>query len=232
MKQFWIACGMLLATLACSPKDDAGGNATGGSRASGGGGSGGASTGGTAGFNFGGQPPEPIPPRACKPPAEKPSFTLTGTICGNPVNYSGPEGTRVLISHAPLVKDINVFTFADTDFSSDSLSREFLKTHDVQFHVDTHDTTTLVVGKSTLTARMGEMNICGLGTAYVKEETPLEVSFESLEQKGNDGGRVRLRISNIIVDAADPVFGATELYRCSPEGELTAEFEGEYVRVL
>ncbi|HET9957819.1 MAG TPA: hypothetical protein VFQ61_25150 [Polyangiaceae bacterium] len=230
---------LFLIASSCSPKDDGAAVSAGGASTtvgSGGftGGIGGSSSVASGGLDFGGNTVEPIPPRECKPSAAKPTFRLTGTICGKAVEYSAPEGTRILISHAPFVSDVNVFTVADTEFATtpNTLSRDFLKTHDVQFHVNTNESMAFAVGESTLTVHGGKIHICGIGTAFFKEETQMKAAIESIEPESNARGRIRVRLSNLRVDAADSEFGATEVPVCSTEGELTAVFEGIYERVI
>jgi len=219
-----------LGIAACSPDDgsDASQGGSGGQPSSmsgaGGAASAAAGAGGTAS----------IPPRQCKPGAATPSLTITGTSCGNAVQYVAPEGTRVLVSHVPLAPggSVNAFTFADTQDFMRSLSRDFLRTNDISFHVNMRETTDFAVGSTSLTLRSGSVDACGLGTIFFKPETPVTVAFESITPGPDDDfGRLRLRLSGVAVDAATSEFGATQVAVCASGGELALIFDGEYERV-
>lgn len=224
---------LLVLVSACSPEEDGSDMASAGAAAQAGrvGFAGAGNGAGTGSGGFGGAEPAPIPPRECKPGAENPTFTLSGTVCGTSIEYTAPEGTRILISHTSTVQNVNVFTVADTDDFTHSVSQDFLRTHDLSFHVNTQEGMEFAVGESTLMVSGGSADICGIGTIGFKPDTPMNAAFEFIEEDNFRAGLVRVRISNLRVHGVNMELGASRVFLCESEGELTAVFDGEYERV-
>ncbi len=237
-----LACSipLALACFACGPEDDSGsepagrggttqagsgGGANPGGGGSGGAGVGGAGIGGAGNGGTSGGGPATIDCTLNEDPTY-PTFTLSGTACGQPLQLTANAGSLLRLSRSSLtdpLEQVTSMTLMDNPVNVAPILPDYFSDFGFLFNVELETGPELIVGESTHALQSGLLAACDFGTLALAPGS-IEFSITSLDQTAQ---QISITLSNLSVAGFSEEYGRTDVPTC--DGTVQITVEGAYM---
>jgi len=153
--------------------------------------------------------------------------SLTGTVCGQAVNFTTTAGQLIQLSRRSLsfpLEEITTILVKDDPSDFSPHLPEYYDDFSLLFNVAFEESgPKLEVQSGDFSVETGLLVACGFGSLGFRPG-PARVVIESVE--GEPSGRMRMSVSNISVLGFDPAYGKMDLPVC--EGTVSVTLEGDY----